>query len=114
MQRPDLIRLEHMRDAAREAVTFMRGRTRADLDTDRMVVLAVVKAIEIIGEAASRVSAAGQAEAPGLPWRQMVAMRNRLIHAYFDVDLDVVWSTVRQELPGLIVALEQTLQGADQ
>jgi uncharacterized protein with HEPN domain len=112
MQRPDLIRLEHMRDAAREAVTFMRGRTRADLDTDRMVVLAVVKAIEIIGEAASRVSAAGQAEAPQLPWHQMVAMRNRLIHAYFDVDLDVVWSTVQQELPGLLVDLERALQRA--
>ncbi len=114
MQRPDVIRLEHMRGAAREAVTFMQGRTRRDLDTNRMLVLAVVKAIEIIGEAASRVSAAGQAEAPQLPWQQMVAMRNRLIHAYFDVDLDVVWSTVQQELPGLIVALEQTLQGADQ
>jgi uncharacterized protein with HEPN domain len=106
MQRPDLIRIEHMLDAAREAVTFTTGHSRADLDANRMLVLAVVKSIEIIGEAASRVTAAGRADASGLPWQQIVAMRNRLIHAYFDVDLDIVWSTVQNELPPLIADLE--------
>ena len=77
MQRPDVIRLEHMLDAAREAVAFIAGRTRADLDSNRMLVLAVVKSIEIIGEAASRVSEEGRATVPHLPWRQIVGMRNR-------------------------------------
>jgi uncharacterized protein with HEPN domain len=109
MQQPDVIRLRHMRDAAREAVAFVAGRTRADLDTDRMLVLAVVKSIEIIGEAASRVSSAGRGEAANIPWQQIVAMRNRLIHGYFDINLDIVWSTVRSELPPLIEELDTIL-----
>lgn len=109
MQRPDIIRFEHMLAAAREAVSFISGRTRASLDSDRMLVLAVVKSIEIIGEAASRVSVDGRANVEALPWQQIVAMRNRLIHAYFDIDLDVVWSTVQNELPPLIVELERVL-----
>lgn len=95
-----------MLDAAREAVTFTANLTRSDLDGNRMLVLAVVKTIEIIGEAASRVTVEGRAEAPGLPWQQIIAMRNRLIHGYFDVDLDIVWSTVQGELPPLIAELE--------
>ncbi|MDQ5853427.1 MAG: DUF86 domain-containing protein [Chloroflexota bacterium] len=71
-----------MRDAAREAISFASGRSRGDLATSRMLVLALVKSIEIIGEAASRVSAEARAEVPAIPWQQMVAMRNRLIHAY--------------------------------
>ncbi len=109
MRRPDVVRIEHMLAAAREAVSFMVGRTRANLDSDRMLVLAVVKSIEIIGEAASRVSADGRANVEGLPWQQIVAMRNRLIHAYFDIDLDIVWSTAQNELPPLIVELERVL-----
>lgn len=95
-----------MLDAAREAVAFTANMKRSDLDGNRMLVLAVVKSIEIVGEAASRVTVEGRAEAPGLPWQQIIAMRNRLIHGYFDVDLDIVWSTVQGELPQLIAELE--------
>jgi uncharacterized protein with HEPN domain len=102
-----------MLDAAQEAVSFLMGRTRADLDTNRMLVLAVVKAIEIIGEAASRVSGEARAEAFRLPWIQIVAMRNRLIHAYFDIDLDIVWNTVQHELPALIVELEHIVRAEE-
>ncbi len=80
--------------------------TRSNLDGNRVLVLAVVKTIEIIDEAASRVTVEGRAEAPGLPWQQIIAMRNRLIHGYFDVDLDIVWSTVQGELPPLIAELD--------
>ena len=105
----DRTRLLHMRDAAREAVGFVRNGKREDLDNNRMLTLAVVKEIEIIGEAASRVSAECQAKHPQLMWRQMVGMRNRLTHAYFEVDLDIVWEVVTHDLPPLIEALEVIL-----
>ena len=95
MRSEDRIRLQHMLDAAREAVSFAAGRTRKDLDGDRKLVLAVVKCVEIIGETAGQVSPDGQSEAPELPWLDMVAMRHRLVHAYYDINLDIVWSTVR-------------------
>ena len=95
-----------MLDAAREAMSFAAGRSRGDLDRDRMLVLAIVKDVEIVGEAASRTTAATRAAHPGVPWAQIIAMRNRLIHAYFDVDLQVVWDTVTVDLPQLIAVLE--------
>ncbi len=64
-----------------------------------MLVLALVKAIEIIGEAASQVSEETRAQLPGLPWADMIAMRHRLVHAYFDINLDILWQTVQQDLP---------------
>lgn len=98
-----------MLDSAREASSFVSGRSREDLDTDRMLALALVRSIEIIGEAGARISEGGRAEAPELPWAEIVGMRNRLIHAYFDVNLDVVWQTANQDLPPLIATLESIL-----
>ena len=109
MNAPDRIRLQHMRDAATEARSFVRGRTRGDLDADRMLLRALVKDIEIIGEAASRVSSEAQEACPQLPWVDIIGMRNRLIHAYFDVNLDLVWETVQQDLPFLIAEIQQIL-----
>lgn len=109
MQENDTIRLRHMLDAARQAVEFTRGRSRTDLDRDSMLVLALVKLVEILGEAATQVSHLGRANAPNLPWAEIVAMRHRLVHAYFDISLDILWQTVRQDLPLLIAALEELL-----
>lgn len=108
----DAIRVRHMLDAAREAISFAAGRSRDDLDRDRMLVLAIVKDVEIIGEAASRTTAATRAAHPDVPWTQIIAMRNRLIHAYFDVDLQVVWDTVTVDLPELVRMLEPLVGGA--
>lgn len=99
-----------MLDSAREAVDFAAGKNREDLDENRMLALALVRCIEIVGEAGARVSHEGRAEAPSLPWVEIVAMRNRLIHAYFDVNLDIVWQTVNEDLPPLINTLENTLR----
>jgi uncharacterized protein with HEPN domain len=110
MRNDDCIRIRHMLDAAREAISFAAGRDRSDLDTDRMLLLSLVKCVEILGEAASRVSEDTQAALPHFPWRDMVAMRNRLIHGYFDIDPDIVWSTVTRELPDLFPLLESLLQ----
>ena len=102
-----------MLDAAREALSFVADRERRDLDADRMLVLALVKSIEIIGEAGARVSDEGRDAAPGVPWPEIVAMRNRLVHVYFDVNLDVVWETVRQDLPPLVAALQGALNESE-
>ncbi len=109
MLKDDRVRLQHMLDAAQDALSFVAERGRRDLDTDRMLVLALVKSIEIIGEAGARVSEEGRNATPDVPWSEIVAMRNRLVHAYFDVDLDVVWATIREDLPTLVVALRDVL-----
>ena len=109
MQPRDLVRIRHMLAAACEARRFAEGRLRGDREQDRMLVLAITRCIEIIGEAASRVGPGTQAEHPGVPWTEAVVMRNRLIHAYFDVDLDRVWDTVSDDLPARISELEWIL-----
>jgi uncharacterized protein with HEPN domain len=106
MRRDDLIRLRHMLDAAREALGFAQGRNRPDLDHDRMLVLALVKDIEIIGEAGYRISDVTRDQLTAIPWPDIVAMRHRLVHAYFDINLDILWRTVQEDLPALIALLE--------
>ncbi len=101
MRREDAIRLRHMLDAVEEAAEFIAGASRSDLDTNRMLAFALVRAIEIVGEAAGRVSQETRSAYPDLPWREMAGMRNRIIHAYFDIDLDRVWDTVTDDLPAL-------------
>lgn len=113
MNKDDRVRLQHMLDAAQEAIEFLRGETRDVLDTDRKLVLALVKDIEIVGEAASRISKDCQQENSQIPWPQIVSMRNRLIHAYFDIDLETVWKTVQEDLPPLITELEGILADED-
>jgi uncharacterized protein with HEPN domain len=100
-----------MLDAAEEAVGFVSRRRREDLDADRMLALALTRLSEIIGEAGARVSREGRTEVPDIPWREIVAMRNRLIHACFDVDLDAVWRTIKDDLPPLIATLRNALSG---
>src|SRR6185312_13916871 len=109
MRKDDDVRLRHMLDAAREALGFVRGRNRVDLNSDRQLVLARVKAIEIIGEAAFRTSENARAQLPEIPWEDIVGMRHRLVHAYFDINLDVLWQTVQGDMAPLISRLEQVL-----
>jgi uncharacterized protein with HEPN domain len=90
MRRDDAIRVRHMLDAAREALSFASGKQRSDLAANRMLVLSLVKSVEIIGEAAATVTAETRERFPHIPLRDIVAMRNRLIHVYFDIDLDRV------------------------
>ena len=103
----DSLRIRHILDAAREAVALCRGRSRADLDSDRLLALGLTRLLEIIGEAARGVSPAFREKHPQFPWKEMAGMRDRLIHGYFDVNLDVVWQTVTKNLPPLIEKLER-------
>lgn len=98
-----------MLDAAQKARGFIQGRERTDLELDEMLSLAIVRLLEIVGEAATHISEPVQANLPGIPWRQITGARNRLIHGYFDVDLDVVWAILQDDLPPLIAQLEQVL-----
>jgi uncharacterized protein with HEPN domain len=108
MSPDDRWRIGHMIEAAQDARAFVQGRQRTDLDQDRMLCLALTRAVEIVGEAAAQVSAAGRAEMPGVPWQQVVGMRNRLVHAYFDINLDILWDTVELALPALLAELRIT------
>ena len=101
------VRLRHMLDYAREAAALMRERKRADLGTDRSLGLAVLRCLEIVGEAASRIPVGIQRRYPNIPWPQIIGMRNRLVHGYDIVDYEVVWNTVTQDLPPLIAEIEK-------
>jgi len=105
----DRVRIRHMLDAARSVRRFIAHRRREDLEADEMLAFAVIRGLEIIGEAAGQVSESTRQACPDIPWPLVVGMRHRLIHAYFDVDLDRVWDTAVRDLPPLITALERVL-----
>ena len=110
MLRTDKVRIRHILDASKEVVEFTKGRSRAELDSDRKLNLSLVRLLEVIGEAARGISDEFRTQHPELPWKKMVGMRDRLIHGYYDVDLDVVWETATEDLPGLVAKLESVLR----
>ena len=108
-QHDDRIRLLHMLDHALEAVQMMREHTRADLDTDRKLNLALVRLLEIIGEAASRVTPEVRNRHPSIPWLDIIGMRNRVVHGYDQVDFDILWDVLELHLSPLITELRRIL-----
>ena len=97
----NLQRLRHMLDASEELLQFTVGKTFDDLSTDRGLQHICIRCLEIIGEAASNIEQGFQNEHPEIPWRPIIAMRHRLIHGYFEVELTVVWSTITRNVPEL-------------
>ena len=91
---------------AQEAMALTEGKQRSDLDTDRLLNLALVRLLEVIGEAANRISINEQQQHPEIPWPQIVGLRNRLIHGYDAVDFDILWQIITDDLPPLIAKLE--------
>jgi uncharacterized protein with HEPN domain len=106
----DRVRILRMLEAADAIAAFIAVRDRAALDTDRMFLFALVRAVEVFGEAASRVSAETRAAAAAVPWSKITAMRNRLIHAYFDIDRDILWKTAGEEIPALCPLLKDMVE----
>lgn len=102
----DLERVHHMLEAARQATSLTHGLTRNALDENSLLALALERLLEILGEAANRVSESFRASHPEVPWREIIGTRNRLIHAYFKVDLDITWEIIKSDLPRLISELE--------
>lgn len=101
MFKDDLTRIKHMLDSANEALSFINNKSREDLDQNKMLVLSLVKCIEIIGEAASKISEELKSKHQQIPWKDIIGMRNRLTHVYFDIDYNIVWETIKNELPSL-------------
>ena len=111
MKKPDdKIRLKHMLDAALDARKFLGKATFEELKRDRKLGNAIVRSLEIIGEAAANVTKATQAQFPEIEWAVIIGMRNRLIHAYFDINYHIVWQTVIENLPPLIEQLQSILK----
>ena len=105
----DITRINHIIEASEKALKITKGRKRSDLEQDDILGLALVRLLEIIGEAAWGISEPLRSRYPEIPWRYMTGMRNRLIHGYFEVNLDIVWQTVTTQLPPLIPQLQKLL-----
>ncbi len=112
-QENDLLRLLHMRDAAKYARQFVSNETRQTFDEDIQLQFALARAVQIVGEAACHVTAEFQAKHPQIAWKQIMGMRQFLVHAYFKTDLDVLWKTAVEDLPFLIAQLEAILPSED-
>ena len=100
------VSLRQMRDYAQEAMAMVRDRVRADLDSDRMLNLALVRLLEILGEAANRIPPEDRDKYSQIPWSQLISLRNRLIHGYDQVDFDILWQILTQDLPPLVAELD--------
>jgi len=109
----DRARLQYMLDHAVETLRMAKGRTRQDLDADRQLNLSLVRLLEIVGEAAARVSEETRSRYQSVPWLDVIGLRNRLIHAYDSVDFDILWDIVQDDLPSLTAQLESLLLSED-
>ena len=108
----DHVSMRHMLDHARKVCRMAQGRKRSDLESDEMLQYALTRLVEIVGEAASRVSISSRDKHQEIPWPDIIGMRNRLIHGYDVVDLDLLWDTVENDLPPLIEKLQAILGGS--
>lgn len=107
MPKDEIVYVGHMLDKAQEALSLARGKTRQDYDHDTALRLALTHLIQVIGEAARRVSPQFRERHPGIPWDAIAGMRNKIVHDYMDVDEDIVWDSVTQELQPLIEDLKK-------
>jgi len=110
MQKPDAARIQHMLDAARDILAFTKGKTERGFEKNRMLSFAVTHLIEILGEAASGLSEELIGAHPEVRWRDIIGMRNRLIHGYHDINLAIVWKTVKEDMPTLVEQLGKILR----
>lgn len=102
-----------MLDHAREAQAMIQGRKREDLDRDRQLNLALVRLMEVVGEAAGKIPPEDRSKYPQIPWGEIVSLRNRLIHGYDSVDFDILWQIITSDLSSLIAELEKIVPSAD-
>lgn len=105
----DLVRLRHMFDAAQKLTEFTKACNRKDFEKDEKLTLAVVRLLEILGEAAKYISDEYRQKHTVIPWRQIAGTRDRLIHGYFDIDFDIIWKIVSEDIPLLVTNLQKIL-----
>jgi len=106
MGKDDLIRLRPMLDAANEAIGLAAGKSRVEIETERMLNLSLVRLIEIVGEAADHVSPEFCLSHSSIPWKEITGMRHRFIHGYDNIDYDLLYQTIQEDLPALVALLE--------
>lgn len=102
----DKTRLSHIKEAAQKIIKYTDEKTQSDFENDEVLQLAIVRLIEIVGEAAARLSNDLKVNNEEIPWQAIIGMRNRLVHAYFAIDYDVVWQTVQEAIPELLTKIE--------
>ncbi len=105
----DDVLLRDMLDHVLKAIAATRGRSRDDLERDDLLAAGLERFIEVVGEAASKVSEATRRDLTGVPWREIIGMRNRLVHGYASVDHDITWEVAAVDLPALVAELERAL-----
>ncbi len=110
MNERDKTRFQDMLNAARKAKNYVTGKERSALEADDFLLgFAVVRAVEIIGEAAGKVTPETRLAYPQISWMDMIGMRNRIVHEYLRVDYDIVWRVATEDVPELITELEKIL-----
>lgn len=109
MKKDDLLYFGHMLDTAQKAHEKTQWVSRDMYDRDETLRLALAYLVQIIGEAANRVSQEGRKARPEIPWREITGMRHKIVHDYMNVDADVVWEVVTRDLPPLIASLSQII-----
>jgi len=109
MNERDETRLREMLDAAREAHEYTKGQSRETLNYERAIARALERTIQIVGEAGAHVTHETQQQFPQINWKDMIGMRNIIVHDYLKVDHDVVWDVAVNQLPELIAQLEAIL-----
>ena len=111
MKPADRVRLRHIVDSLTSAIRFTEGRSREDLDKDEMLTFAPVYAAQIVGEAASKVTVEFRDQHPEIPWAIIIGMRHRLVHAYSDINQDILWTTIKEAAPQLLRQMKSLLEG---
>lgn len=107
MPRDDELYLSHMLETARKAVAKTQGISREVYDEEENLRLALAHLVQILGEAAGHVTSETQAAHAEIPWREIIGMRHKIVHDYMNLDEDVLWEVVTQDLKPLIATLEQ-------
>jgi uncharacterized protein with HEPN domain len=106
----DLFYLLHIKEAVNDIFKFTNGVSFDDFSENEMMTSAVIRKLEIIGEASGKISKKLREDNPDIPWRIIIDMRNVLIHHYFGVDLPAVWNTVKNDLPKLKKNVEKLIE----
>lgn len=111
MQRDDAVLVQYMLDTARNIVQRLGGVSRDEFDSDDDLRDALALRLQIVGEAASKVSHAYRTRHPEVPWARIVGMRHRIVHDYLDVDFDILWQVATKDVPALLPLLERLARG---
>jgi uncharacterized protein with HEPN domain len=109
MPKDDSVYLGHILDAAQTALEFIAGKSRSDFDREKLLRVGLTHQLQIVGEAARKLSPEYRGSHPEIPWAAITGMRHRIVHDYFSVDEDIVWRTVQEHLPSLVEQVSELL-----